>query len=106
MAPLRTTSTRTCGSRFLTRIRHCHRTSSDVANNGGPAARRNTRTISSRRKSEQFIADHADDDDPFYMEVAYTIPHYDIDAIASAPDGYGDYAVAMPWTISKRRTPR
>jgi arylsulfatase A-like enzyme len=52
-------------------------------------------------KSEQFVADHADDPDPFYLEVAYTIPHYDIDAIASAPGGYGQYA-AMPWTNQQK----
>jgi arylsulfatase A-like enzyme len=52
-------------------------------------------------KSEAFVADHADDADPFYLEVAYTIPHYDIDAIASAPGGYGQYA-AMPWTNQQK----
>jgi arylsulfatase A-like enzyme len=53
------------------------------------------------QKSEQFVAAHAGDDDPFYLEVAYTIPHYDIDAIASAPGGYGQYA-AMPWTNQQK----
>jgi hypothetical protein len=52
-------------------------------------------------KSEAFVADHADDANPFYLEVAYTIPHYDIDAIASAPGGYGPYA-AMPWTNQQK----
>jgi arylsulfatase A-like enzyme len=52
-------------------------------------------------KSEAFVADHADDADPFYLEMAYTIPHYDIDAIASAPGGYGQYA-AMPWTNQQK----
>jgi arylsulfatase A-like enzyme len=53
------------------------------------------------QKSEQFVAAHAGDNDPFYLEVAYTIPHYDIDAIASAPGGYGQYA-AMPWTSQQK----
>ena len=33
-------------------------------------------------KSEEYIRDHAGDSEPFYMQVNYTIPHFDLDAIS------------------------
>jgi arylsulfatase A-like enzyme len=72
-----------------------------LANNGGAGGNpAYTHDIFAAR-SELFVADHADDDSPFYMQVNYTIPHWDIDAIASAPGGYGMYA-AMPWTTQQK----
>ena len=35
------------------------------------------------------------------MQVNYTIPHYDIDAISSVPGGLGIYA-GMPWTTQQK----
>ena len=73
-----------------------------VANNGAGGSPEYSHDIFVR-KSEEFIEAHAGDDDPFYLEVAYTIPHYDIDAIASTPDGYGDYAdLPAPWNDKRK----
>jgi arylsulfatase A len=55
-------------------------------------------------KSEQYITAHAADSQPFYMQVNYTIPHYDIDAISSVPGGLGIYAgpAYASWTTQEK----
>jgi arylsulfatase A-like enzyme len=73
-----------------------------VANNTGPGGTAEYSHDIFARKSEEFVEDHAGDADPFYLEVAYTIPHYDIDAIASAPGGYGQYASQAGWTSQQK----
>ncbi|QDU89862.1 Arylsulfatase precursor [Pirellulimonas nuda] len=57
-------------------------------------------------KSEAYVRDHAGKAEPFYMQVNYTIPHFDLDEIAAvgpllnlegeeiAPAGLGAYANA------------
>ena len=52
-------------------------------------------------KSEQYVAAHAADANPFYMQMSYTIPHWDIDSIINAPGGYGVYA-SKPWTSQQK----
>lgn len=42
-------------------------------------------------RSEQFVADHYKDVDPFYMQVNYTIPHNDLRAIQFVPDWFAAY---------------
>lgn len=37
------------------------------------------------RQSEQYIRDRAGDGQPFYLQLNYTAPHFDIDAVTSAP---------------------
>lgn len=55
-------------------------------------------------KSEQYITAHATDSSPFYMQVDYTIPHFDIDQISSAPGGLGIYAgpAYASWTTEQK----
>jgi arylsulfatase A-like enzyme len=72
------------------------------ANNGGPGgAAQYTHDLIADR-SEQFVAAHAGNADPFYVQVSYTIPHWDIDSIASAPGGYGIYAGQAGWTSQQK----
>ena len=66
------------------------------------AARRFTRDDLFAAQSEQYIAAHAGDSSPFYMQVNYTIPHFDIDQISSAPGGLG-ITRTMPWTTAGKR---
>ncbi len=74
---------------------------STVANSGGPSGTpAYTHDIFAAR-SELFVADQAYSGSPFYMQVNYTIPHWDIDSIASATGGYGMYA-GMPWTNKQK----
>lgn len=42
-------------------------------------------------RSEQFIEDHYQDADPFFMQVNYTIPHNDLEAIQFLPGWFDDY---------------
>ncbi len=74
---------------------------STVANNGGPGGSPEYTHDLFAAKSEQFVADHAGDSNPFYMQMNYTIPHWDIDAIANATGGYGIYA-NEPWTSKEK----
>lgn len=74
---------------------------STIANNGGPGGNSQYTHDLFAAKSEQFVADHAGSDSPFYMQVNYAIPHFDIDSIASAPGGYGIYA-NEPWTNKQK----
>lgn len=74
---------------------------STVANNGGPGGGPQYTHDLFAAKSEQFVADHAGADSPFYMQVNYAIPHWDIDAIANAPGGYGVYT-DRPWTDKQK----
>lgn len=52
-------------------------------------------------QSEQYITAHAGDSSPFYMQVNYTIPHFDVDQISNVPDGLGVYA-NKPWTTEQK----
>lgn len=72
-----------------------------VANNGGPGGTPQYTHDLFATQSEQFVAAHAGDANPFYLQVSYTIPHYDIDQIATAPGGFGTYA-SKPWTNSQK----
>lgn len=72
-----------------------------LPNNGGPDGSPEYMHDLVAARSEQFIADRADSDEPFYMQVCYTIPHFDLDAIATAPGGYGIYA-DRPWTDKQK----
>jgi arylsulfatase A-like enzyme len=72
-----------------------------VANNGGAGGTPQYSHDLFAAQSEQYIAAHAANSSPFYMQVNYTIPHYDIDAIASVPGGWGIYA-NMPWTNQQK----
>jgi arylsulfatase A-like enzyme len=74
---------------------------STIANNGGPGGTPAYSHDIFAARSELFVADHAADPTPFYLQVNYTIPHWDIDAIASAPGGFGIYA-GMPWTNQQK----
>ncbi|MCC6492489.1 MAG: sulfatase-like hydrolase/transferase [Pirellulales bacterium] len=53
-------------------------------------------------RSEQFVATHAGGAEPFYLQVNYTIPHTDVNDIASAPGGYGAYASMPGWTNEQK----
>ena len=72
-----------------------------TANNGGPGGTPQYSHDLFAAKSEQFVATHAGDESPFYMQVNYTIPHWDIDAIVDAPGGYGQYT-NQPWTSKEK----
>src|SRR6476659_3164458 len=72
-----------------------------VLNNGGPGGTPQYSHDLIAAKSEQYITAHAGDSAPFYMQVNYTIPHFDIDAISNAPGGLGIYA-GMPWTTQQK----
>src|SRR5262249_55016057 len=72
-----------------------------VANNGGPGGTPQYSHDLIAAQSEQYIAAHAADSSPFYMQLNYTIPHFDIDAIASVPGGWGIYA-NKPWTDQEK----
>src|SRR5206468_1727904 len=37
-----------------------------------------------------------------YMQLNYTIPHWDIDSIVDAPGGYGAYASKPGWTSQEK----
>ena len=73
-----------------------------VANNGGPGGTPQYTHDLFAAKSEQYITAHAGGASPFYMQVDYTIPHYDIDGIASAPGGFGIYASKPGWTDQQK----
>ncbi len=75
---------------------------STTINNGGPGGTAQYTHDLIAAKSEQYVAAHAADEAPFYMEVAYTIPHFDLDAISSAPGGYGIYASQSTWTSQQK----
>ncbi len=42
-------------------------------------------------RSEQFVTSHYQDAEPFYMQVNYTIPHNDLEAIQYVPDWFDAY---------------
>lgn len=71
------------------------------ANNGGPGGSPQYSHDLFADQSEQYVAAHAGDSSPFYMQLNYTIPHWDIDAIANAAGGYGQYA-NLPWTSKQK----
>jgi arylsulfatase A-like enzyme len=73
-----------------------------VANNGGPSGTAQFSHDLFAAQAEQFVANHANQANPFYMEMAYTIPHADIDAIANAPGGFGQYANQPGWTTKQK----
>lgn len=72
-----------------------------TTNNGGPGGTPQYTHDLIAARSEQYVAAHAADAAPFYMQVNYTIPHTNIEDIASAPGGYGAYA-SMPWTSEQK----
>ena len=74
---------------------------STSVNNDGPGGTAEYTHDLIAARSEQFIAAHAGDESPFYMQVNYTIPHFDLDSIAAAPGGYGEYA-SEPWTAKQK----
>ena len=73
-----------------------------VLNDDGPGATAQYTHDLIAARSEQFVAARAGDAEPFYMQVNYTIPHTDIDDIASAPGGYGMYASMPGWTNEQK----
>src|SRR4051812_41733845 len=75
-----------------------------VANNGGAGGTPQYSHDLFAVKSEQYITAHAGDSSPFYMQVDYTIPHFDIDQISSAPGGLGIYAGSQyaSWTTQEK----
>ncbi|HEX5471476.1 MAG TPA: sulfatase-like hydrolase/transferase [Lacipirellulaceae bacterium] len=73
-----------------------------VKNNGGPGGTPQYSHDLFAAQSEQYIAQHANDSQPFYMQVNYTIPHFDIDQIATAPDGWGIYENEPDWTDEEK----
>ncbi len=75
---------------------------SAVANNGGPGGTAQYSHDLFAAQSEQYISAHAGDSSPFYMQLNYTIPHWDIDSIVDAPGGYGIYASQSTWTSQEK----
>jgi arylsulfatase A-like enzyme len=75
-----------------------------VANDGGPGGTPQYTHDLFAAKSEQYITTHAGDSSPFYMQVNYTIPHFDIDQISIAPGGLGIYdgAAYSSWTVQEK----
>ncbi|HEX4413213.1 MAG TPA: sulfatase-like hydrolase/transferase [Lacipirellulaceae bacterium] len=72
-----------------------------VPNNGGPGGTPVYSHDLIAAQSEQYITAHAGDSQPFYMQVNYTIPHFDIDQISEVPGGLGQYA-NLPWTDQEK----
>ncbi len=56
-----------------------------IANNGGPGGTPEYSHDLASRRTEAFIRDAAVASDPFYLQVNYTIPHFDLEDIGSAP---------------------
>lgn len=54
-------------------------------NNGGPGGGPEYLQDVVNRQSEQYIRDRAGDGQPFYLQLNYTAPHFDIDAVTTAP---------------------
>lgn len=52
--------------------------------------------------AETWLAQSASADTPFYMQMSYTIPHFDIDAIADVPNGLDPYS-GMPWNDKQKK---
>jgi arylsulfatase A-like enzyme len=73
-----------------------------TTNNGGPGGSAQYTHDLIAARSEQYLAAHAGDAQPFYMQVNYTIPHTDIEDIASAPGGYGIYAGKPGWSNDQK----
>ena len=73
-----------------------------VANNGGPGGTPQYTHDLFAAKSEQYITAHAGGANPFYMQVDYTIPHFDIDGVAGVPGGFGIYASKPGWTDQQK----
>ena len=73
-----------------------------VANNGGAGGAPQYTHDLIANQSLQYVAAHAGDNAPFYMQLNYTIPHFDIDAIASVPNGLDAYA-SQPWTTRQKQ---
>ena len=55
-------------------------------------------------RTEQYIEDHYQDPDPFFMQVNYTIPHNDLEAIQFVPGWFDAYAGedTSSWTDKER----
>jgi arylsulfatase A-like enzyme len=75
---------------------------STTLNNAGPGGAAQYTHDLFAAKGEQYVAAHAGDASPFYLQVDYTIPHFDLDAVASAPGGYGAYASQAGWTDKEK----
>ena len=59
-----------------------------------------------QQRAEQYIADHAGDAEPFYLQLNYNIPHADFDAIVHVPDWdtpYQDDPTWATWTDKQRK---
>jgi arylsulfatase A-like enzyme len=52
--------------------------------------------------AEAWLAQSSQSDTPFYVQMSYTIPHFDIDAIASVPNGIDPYT-SQPWTLAQKK---
>jgi arylsulfatase A-like enzyme len=50
---------------------------------------------------DKYLREHAGGDAPFYLQICYTIPHFDLEAIAHAPGGLGQYA-DQDWTFEQK----
>jgi arylsulfatase A-like enzyme len=77
---------------------------STVANNGGPGGTPQWTDDLFTAKSQQYITAHATDSSPFYLQVDYTAPHFDIDQISTVPGGLGIYAgtAYSSWTTQEK----
>lgn len=53
-------------------------------------------------EAEAWLAQSAQGPAPFYMQMSYTIPHFDIDAIADIPNGLDPYS-GMPWNDKQKK---
>lgn len=57
-------------------------------------------------ESENYLSTHAGGPEPFFLYVAYTIPHFDLDAIAGVPgwfDAYDDVPGASSWSSKQKK---
>lgn len=52
-------------------------------------------------RCDEYLAERAGGDKPFYLQICYTIPHFDVDGIADAPGGLAQYA-DKDWTFQQK----
>jgi len=72
-----------------------------IQNNTGPGGLPEYMDDVTARNAESFVAQQSGAQEPFYLQLNFQAPHWDIDAIAEVPDGWGQYS-SMPWTDKQK----
>lgn len=70
-------------------------------NNGGPGRTPQYSHDLVAAKCDEYLAAHAAGGKPFYLQVCFTIPHFDVAGVANAPGGLAQYA-DKDWTSQQK----